>query len=154
MGMSWSIVGVGPLVTVMSRTMGRGRGEVGAWAVGDLMLTMTGILETPGALLLVSEAELCLGGSGGRGGGGVNGNGTGGGGTLVMGDSSFLKTPEVSFFKLCLIFSFLLRECILIVPVVLCCMNTKKNFESKIRLRFSMFHFFTIGTLLDAVRVS
>ena len=27
-------------------------------------------------------------------------------------------------------------------------------FESKIRLRFSMFHFFTIGTLLDAVHVS
>ena len=107
MGISWSVVGMGPLVTVMSRTMGRGRGEAGVWAVRGLMLTMTGILETPGALLMVSEAELCLGGRGGRGGGGVDGNGTGGGRTLVLGDSSFVKSPEVSFFKLCLIFSFL-----------------------------------------------
>ena len=109
MGISWSVVGMGPLVTVMSRTMGRGRGEAGVWAVRGLMLTMTGVLETPGALLMVSEAELCLGGRGGRGGGGVDGNGTGGGRTLVLGDSSFVKSPEVSFFKLCLIFSFLPR---------------------------------------------
>ena len=100
---------MGPLVTVMSRTMGRGRGEAGAWAERGLMLTMTGILDTTGALLLVSETEECLGGSGGRDVGVVNGIGTGGCGTLVLGDSSFLKTPEVSFFKLCLIFSFLPR---------------------------------------------
>ena len=100
-------------MTVMSRTMGRGRGEVGAWAERGLMLTITGILEHTGALLWDSEAEDCLGGSGGSGGGGVNviGTlGTGGAGILVLGDSSFFKIPKVSSFKFkrCL-FSFLPR---------------------------------------------
>ena len=100
-------------MTVMSRTMGRGRGEAGARAERGLMLTITGILEPTRALLWDSEAEDCLGGSGGSGGGGVNVIGTlvtGGAGILVLGDSSFFKIPKVSSFKFkrCL-FSFLPR---------------------------------------------
>ena len=77
MGSSSPVPGMGPLVTVMSRIMGRGRGEAGAWPSSGLMLTRTGILETVEDLFFVSD--VCLEGSGGRGGGGVNFDGRGGG---------------------------------------------------------------------------